>query len=62
MFLGVLLGGSRLINKSDPPKMAKLIKQLTNTEVKAAKAKDKPYKLFDGAGLVLKVRVNGSPK
>jgi len=42
--------------------MAKIIKQLTNTEVKAAKAKDKPYKLFDGAGLVLKVRVNGSPK
>ncbi|MBL0712051.1 MAG: tyrosine-type recombinase/integrase [Colwellia sp.] len=40
--------------------MAKIIKQLTNTEVKAAKAKDKPYKLFDGAGLVLKVRANGS--
>ena len=40
--------------------MAKITKPLTNTEVKQAKAKDKPYKLFDGAGLVLKVRVNGS--
>jgi len=40
--------------------MAKITKPLTNTEVKQAKAKEKPYKLFDGAGLVLKVRVNGS--
>ena len=40
--------------------MAKTTKTLTNTEVKQAKAKDKPYKLFDGAGLVLKVRANGS--
>ena len=40
--------------------MAKIAKPLTNTEVKQAKAKEKPYKLFDGAGLVLKVRVNGS--
>jgi len=40
--------------------MAKTTKTLTNTEVKQAKAKDKPYKLFDGAGLVLKVRTNGS--
>ena len=40
--------------------MAKITKPLTNTEVKQAKAKEKSYKLFDGAGLVLKVRVNGS--
>jgi len=40
--------------------MAKTTKPLTNTEVKQAKAKEKPYKLFDGAGLVLKVRSNGS--
>lgn len=40
--------------------MAKITKPLTNTEVKQARAKEKPYKLFDGAGLVLKVRVNGS--
>lgn len=38
--------------------MAKITQPLTNTEVK--QAKEKPYKLFDGAGLVLKVRVNGS--
>ncbi len=59
-FLGVLLGGSILFYKSDPLKMAKTTKPLTNTEVKQAKPKEKPYKLFDGAGLVLKVRVNGS--
>jgi integrase len=40
--------------------MAKITKPLTNTEVKQAKAKEKPFKLFDGAGLVLKVRANGS--
>ncbi len=40
--------------------MAKTTKTLTNTEVSQAKAKDKPYKLFDGLGLVLKVRTNGS--
>lgn len=40
--------------------MAKLTKPLTNTEVKQAKSKDKPYKLYDGSGLVLKVRANGS--
>lgn len=40
--------------------MAKIAKPLTSTEVKQAKAKDKPYKLFDGLGLILKVRANGS--
>lgn len=54
-FLGVLLRGSELSHISDPLKMAKITKPLTNTEVKQAKAKEKPYKLFDGAGLVLKV-------
>ncbi len=33
---------------------------LTNTEVKQAKAKDKVYKLADGDGLQLRVRVNGT--
>ncbi len=55
-----MLGGSRLTNESEPPNMAKITKTLTNTEVSQAKAKDKPYKLFDGLGLVLKVRTNGS--
>jgi integrase len=40
--------------------MAKVAKPLTNTEVKQAKAKIKSYKLFDGLGLILKVRTNGS--
>lgn len=40
--------------------MAKIVKPLSATEVKQAKGKDKAYKLFDGDGLVLKVRPNGS--
>ncbi len=33
---------------------------LTDTKVKALKAKDKPYKVFDARGLYLQVRPNGS--
>ncbi len=33
---------------------------LTNTAVKNAKPREKPYKLFDGGGLYLEVRPNGS--
>jgi integrase len=40
--------------------MAKITKPLTNTEVKAAKAKDKEYNLADGLGLQLRVKPNGS--
>ena len=40
--------------------MAKIAKPLTNTEVKAAKAKDKEYNLADGSGLQLRVKPNGS--
>jgi len=40
--------------------MAKITKPLTNTEVKAAKAKDKEYNLADGSGLQLRVKPNGS--
>ncbi|MCW8834582.1 MAG: integrase domain-containing protein [Colwellia sp.] len=40
--------------------MAKITKPLTNTEVKAAKVKDKEYNLADGAGLQLRVKPNGS--
>ncbi len=57
---GGILGGSSIKQQKRTPQMAKNINPLTNTEVKQAKAKDKPYKLFDGDGLVLKVRVNGS--
>ncbi len=34
--------------------------KLTDSEIKAAKAKEKPYKLSDGGGLVLFVQPNGS--
>jgi len=40
--------------------MARTVKPLTNTEVKNAKPLGKPYKLFDGGGLFLLVKPNGS--
>ena len=40
--------------------MAKTTKQLTDTEVKAAKAKDKEYNLADGKGLALRVKPTGT--
>jgi integrase len=40
--------------------MAKLTKPLTNTEVSQAKPKIKEYNLADGAGLALRVKINGT--
>jgi hypothetical protein len=40
--------------------MANTTKQLTNSEVKQAKPRDKEYYLADGKGLQLRVRPNGS--
>lgn len=40
--------------------MPKLIVPLGDAEVKNAKAKEKPYRLYDGGGLYLEVRPNGS--
>ncbi|MBT3529707.1 MAG: tyrosine-type recombinase/integrase [Gammaproteobacteria bacterium] len=40
--------------------MANTTKQLTNTEVKQAKPRDKEYYLADGKGLQLRVRPNGT--
>lgn len=40
--------------------MAKTTKQLTNTEVNQAKAKEKEYNLADGGGLALRVKPTGS--
>lgn len=40
--------------------MAKIVKPLTDTEIKKAKEKDKEYKLSDGQGLYLVVKINGS--
>jgi integrase len=40
--------------------MPKLINPLTDTQVKNAKCRDKPYKLFDGGGLYIEVMPTGS--
>ena len=40
--------------------MARITNPLTNTEVAKAKAKDKPYRLYDGNGLVLNVAKSGT--
>lgn len=40
--------------------MPRTTKPLTNTEVQQAKPKDKEYCLFDGGGLALRVRKNGT--
>lgn len=40
--------------------MATIIKPLTDTQVKNARAKDKDYKLSDGGGMYIIVRPNGS--
>lgn len=40
--------------------MARITKPLTNTEVQHAKPRDKIYALFDGSGLQLRVKPNGS--
>ena len=40
--------------------MAKVVKPLSNTEIKNAKPKEKEYTLSDGDGLMLEVRTNGS--
>jgi integrase len=39
--------------------MPKIVTPLTDTQVKNAKPKDKPYKLFDGGGLYLEVTTSG---
>jgi integrase len=40
--------------------MAKATNKLTDTEVRGAKPRDKPYKLSDGAGLYLLIEPNGN--
>lgn len=39
--------------------MARTTKPLTDTQLTAAKPKDKPYSLFDGGGLIFEVRTTG---
>lgn len=40
--------------------MARVVKPLTNTEIKQAKPKEKEYNLSDGEGLSIRVKPNGS--
>lgn len=40
--------------------MARITNPLTNTEVAKAKPKDKPYRLYDGGGLILNVATSGT--
>lgn len=40
--------------------MARVTKPLSDTQIKQAKAKDKEYNLTDGAGLMLRIKPNGS--
>ena len=40
--------------------MAKIVTPLTDTKIKRAKPKNKLYKLFDGEGLYLEVKPNGT--
>jgi integrase len=40
--------------------MARTTKPLNNTQINQAKPKDKPYSLFDGGGLYLRIKPNGS--
>ncbi len=40
--------------------MARITNPLTNTEVAKAKPKDKPYRLYDGSGLILNVAKSGT--
>lgn len=41
--------------KLEGPKMAKLAKKLTDTEIKSTKPADKEINLFDGDGLMLRI-------
>lgn len=50
-FLGPNAKGPKL----EGPKMAKLAKKLTDTEIKSTKPSDKEINLFDGDGLILRI-------
>jgi hypothetical protein len=41
--------------KLEGPKMAKIAKKLTDTEIKSTKPADKEINLFDGDGLILRI-------
>lgn len=49
------LGPSAKGPKIEGPKMAKIAKKLTDTEIKSTKPSDKEINLFDGDGLILRI-------
>ncbi len=57
---GVIFGVARPIIVELTPKMPKRIPPLTDRQVRNAKAKAQPYRLFDGEGLYLEVTALGS--
>jgi len=59
-FLGVHFGVYFSTPKINTPKMPKSVVPLTELQVKAAKPKAKPYKLFDGGGLYLLINHDGA--
>lgn len=49
------LGSNRKGSKNEAPKMVKIAKKLTDTEIKSTKPADKEINLFDGDGLILRI-------
>src|ERR1700733_5183703 len=53
--VGVHVGVSAILAQAVPP-----MSELTDTAIRGARPAEKPYKLFDGGGLFLLVKPNGS--
>ncbi|EHE9895645.1 TPA: tyrosine-type recombinase/integrase [Escherichia coli] len=49
------MGPTKKGPKTEGPKMAKIAKKLTDTEIKSTKPTDKEINLFDGDGLILRI-------
>lgn len=49
------MGPTKKGPKTEGPKMAKIAKKLTDTEIKSTKPADKEINLFDGDGLILRI-------
>lgn len=49
------MGPTKKGPKNEGPKMAKIAKKLTDTEIKSTKPADKEINLFDGDGLILRI-------
>jgi len=54
------LGTLRKLDEIGVPIMAKVTTRLSDKEIKSAKPSEKEYNLFDGDGLRLRIKPNGS--